>query len=35
MPVRQWLEDLRFLQREIQPFYDEFAITERAAKYKA
>ncbi|XP_059445837.1 microtubule-associated protein 70-2-like [Corylus avellana] len=32
MPVKQWLEERRFLQGEMQQLRDKFAIAERAAK---
>ncbi|KAI3889629.1 hypothetical protein MKX03_007651 [Papaver bracteatum] len=35
MPVRQWLEDRRFLQGEMQQLRDKLAIAERAAKSEA
>ncbi|XP_021909709.1 microtubule-associated protein 70-2-like isoform X2 [Carica papaya] len=35
MPVRQWLEDRRFLQGEMQQLRDKLAITERTAKSEA
>ncbi|KAB2620074.1 microtubule-associated protein 70-1-like [Pyrus ussuriensis x Pyrus communis] len=35
MPVKQWLEERRFLQGEMQQLRDKLAITERAAKSEA
>ncbi|MFS8017664.1 putative microtubule-associated protein [Helianthus anomalus] len=35
MPVKQWLEERRFLQGEMQQLKDKLAITERAAKSEA
>ncbi|KAF5757358.1 putative microtubule-associated protein [Helianthus annuus] len=35
MPVKQWLEERRFLQSEMQQLRDKLAITERAAKSEA
>ncbi|KAK6931641.1 Microtubule-associated protein 70 [Dillenia turbinata] len=35
MPVRQWLEERRFLQGEMQQLRDKLAITERTAKSEA
>ncbi|XP_027341041.1 microtubule-associated protein 70-2-like isoform X2 [Abrus precatorius] len=35
MPVKQWLEERRFLQGEMQQLRDKLAITERTAKYEA
>lgn len=35
MPVKQWLEERRFLQGEMQQLRDKFAIAERAAKTEA
>ncbi|XP_052184558.1 microtubule-associated protein 70-2 [Diospyros lotus] len=35
MPVKQWLEERRFLQGEMQQFRDKLAIAERTAKYEA
>ncbi|XP_071696133.1 microtubule-associated protein 70-1-like [Rutidosis leptorrhynchoides] len=35
MPVKQWLEERRFLQGEMQQLRDKLAITERAAKTEA
>ncbi|XP_058079808.1 microtubule-associated protein 70-1-like [Magnolia sinica] len=35
MPVRQWLEDRRFLQGEMQQLRDKLAVAERTAKYEA
>ncbi|XVF02914.1 hypothetical protein REPUB_Repub04eG0215800 [Reevesia pubescens] len=35
MPVKQWLEERRFLQGEMQQLRDKLAITERNAKYEA
>ncbi|XP_015895395.1 microtubule-associated protein 70-1 [Ziziphus jujuba] len=35
MPVKQWLEERRFLQGEMQHLRDKLAITERAAKSEA
>ncbi|TYI43586.1 hypothetical protein ES332_A01G180000v1 [Gossypium tomentosum] len=35
MPVKQWLEERRFLQGETQQFRDKLAITERTAKSEA
>ncbi|KAJ6791430.1 microtubule-associated protein 70-2-like isoform X1 [Iris pallida] len=35
MPVRQWLEDRRFMQGEMQQLRDKLAIAERAAKSEA
>ncbi|KAF8389948.1 hypothetical protein HHK36_024468 [Tetracentron sinense] len=35
MPVRQWLEDRRFMQGEMQQLRDKLAISERTAKYEA
>ncbi|XP_010521011.1 PREDICTED: microtubule-associated protein 70-2 [Tarenaya hassleriana] len=35
MPVKQWLEERRFLQGEMQQLRDKFAIAERAAKSEA
>ncbi|OVA12171.1 Microtubule-associated protein 70 [Macleaya cordata] len=35
MPVRQWLEDRRFLQGEMQQLRDKLAIAERTAKSEA
>ncbi|PRQ44514.1 putative microtubule-associated protein [Rosa chinensis] len=35
MPVKQWLEEWRFLQGEMQQLRDKIAITERAAKSEA
>ncbi|KAE8669000.1 Microtubule-associated protein 70-2 [Hibiscus syriacus] len=35
MPVKQWLEERRFLQGEMQQLCDKLAITERAAKSEA
>ncbi|KAI3818379.1 hypothetical protein L1987_12185 [Smallanthus sonchifolius] len=35
MPVKQWLEERRFLQSEMQQLRDKLAITDRAAKSEA
>ncbi|XP_059278625.1 microtubule-associated protein 70-2-like [Lycium ferocissimum] len=35
MPVKQWLEERRFLQGEMQTLRDKLAVTERAAKSEA
>ncbi|XP_076937675.1 microtubule-associated protein 70-1-like [Bidens hawaiensis] len=35
MPVKQWLEERRFMQSEMQQLKDKLAITERAAKSEA
>ncbi|XP_041013041.1 microtubule-associated protein 70-1-like [Juglans microcarpa x Juglans regia] len=35
MPVKQWLEERRFLQGEMQQLRDKLAVTERAAKSEA
>ncbi|XP_031385964.1 microtubule-associated protein 70-2 [Punica granatum] len=35
MPVKQWLEERRFLQGEMQQFRDKLAIAERAARSEA
>ncbi|CAN6885444.1 unnamed protein product [Brassica oleracea] len=35
MPVRQWLEERRFMQGEMQQLRDKLAITDRAAKSEA
>ncbi|KAJ6795466.1 microtubule-associated protein 70-2-like isoform X1 [Iris pallida] len=35
MPVRQWLEDRRFMQGEMQQLRDKLAVAERAAKSEA
>ncbi|KAK1287573.1 Microtubule-associated protein 70-2 [Acorus calamus] len=35
MPVRQWLEDRRFMQGEMQQLRDKLAVAERTAKYEA
>ncbi|XAR63681.1 hypothetical protein NMG60_11023707 [Bertholletia excelsa] len=35
MPVKQWLEERRFLQGEMQQLRDKLAIAERTAKYEA
>lgn len=35
MPVKQWLEERRFIQGEMQQLRDKLAITERAAKSEA
>ncbi|KAL8160148.1 hypothetical protein V2J09_001685 [Rumex salicifolius] len=35
MPVKQWLEERRFLQGEMQQLKDKLAIAERTAKYEA
>lgn len=35
MPVKQWLEERRFLQGEMQQLRDKLAISDRTAKYEA
>ncbi|KAL6003394.1 hypothetical protein ACLOJK_023617 [Asimina triloba] len=35
MPVKQWLEDRRFMQGEMQQLRDKLAIAERTAKYES
>ncbi|XP_020582859.1 microtubule-associated protein 70-2-like [Phalaenopsis equestris] len=35
MPVKQWLEDRRFMQGEMQQLRDKLSIAERTAKYEA
>lgn len=35
MPVKQWLEERRFLQGDMQQLRDKLAIAERTAKYEA
>ncbi|XP_011628087.1 microtubule-associated protein 70-2 [Amborella trichopoda] len=35
MPVKQWLEDRRFMQGEMQQLRDKLAIAERTARYEA